>query len=251
MTNNRPYVLWRRVSTKQQGESQLGLEAQTAIAEYFMHGEPVKVFTDVYSGTKLKECRNLQLAMKYCKEHGYLLVVAKTDRIRNTVDGLSILDEMGEGNVVFCDLQTTDRTILTMMFAMWERQAIMGCINTKLGLEQARKRGVRLGRPADHIDENGKEVYDVSAMVEAASLKRTDTMIKWREESQAVSYACLKRAEGWKIQQIVDEIGKLYDGFKPKKEGDENPWATPNGCKPQKGTISKWLREANPLLLAV
>lgn len=107
----------------------------------------------------------------------------------------------------------------------------------------------KLGRPASGIDENGKEVYDVSVMVEAASMARTNAMIKWREESQAFSYACLKRAEGWTLQQIVDEIGQLYDNFKPKKESDDNPWATPTGCKPSKGTISKWLRDANPLVL--
>lgn len=260
MTNNRPYVLWRRVSTKQQGNSGLGLDAQLTIAEYFMHGEPAKVFTDVYSGTKLAECPNLNRAMKYCKEHGYLLVIAKTDRFRNVKEALAILDEMGEGNLSFCDLPITDRTVLTMMFAIWERQAIMGRINTKRALDERKKQGKwisksgrecsKLGRPADRIDENGKEVYDVSAMVEAASLKRTDTMIKWREESKAVKFALRKRAEGWGVTQITEELGQLYDDNIPKDSEAVNPYATPNGCKPQKGTISKWLREANPLVLA-
>lgn len=250
ITNNRPYVLWRRVSTKQQGESGLGLDAQLSIAEYFMQSEPVKVFTDVYSGTKLAECPNLSRAMKYCKEHGHLLVIAKTDRFRNVKQALDVLDEMGEGNIHFCDLPTTDRTVLTIVFAVWERQATMGQINTKRGLAEARKRGVRLGRPADHIDpKTGKEVYDVSAMVEAASMKRTDAMITWREESKAVKFALRKRAEGWTIQQIVDEIGQLYDDNMPKDSDEPNPYATPNGCKPQKGTVSKWLRESNPLVL--
>jgi len=252
---NRPYVLWRRVSTKQQGDSQLGLEAQSAIAEYFMRCEPAKVFTDVYSGTKLKECRNLQSAMKYCKQHDYLLVIAKTDRIRNTVDGLSILDVMGDSNVCFCDLATTYRTILTMMFAMWERQAIMGRINTKLGLEQARKRGVRLGRPADYVDENGKEHYDLSAANEASARARIERRILWIEQSSAVKFARRKRAENWTIADIVEELGALYDveqakiDASPDDEKRVNPYGTPSGCKSSKGTISKWLRESNPLLV--
>ncbi|MBD5224219.1 MAG: recombinase family protein [Bacteroidales bacterium] len=249
MTESRTYVLWRRVSTKQQGDSGLGLDAQLSIAEYFMQSEPVKVFTDVYSGTKLAECPNLNRAMKYCKEHDYLLVIAKTDRFRNVKQALDVLDEMGDGNLKFCDLPTTDRTVLTIVFAVWERQATMGQINTKRGLAEAKKRGVKLGRPAVGVDKNGKPIYDVSAMVEAASQKRIDAMIKWREESQAVKFAMRKRAEGWTLQQIVDEIGQLYDDNAPKDPNGSNPYGTPTGCKPSKGTISKWLREANPLVL--
>lgn len=260
MTTNRPYILWRRVSTKQQSETSLGLDAQQAIAEYFMHSEPEKVFTDVYSGTKLAECPNLQKAIKYCKEHNYLLVIAKTDRFRNVQQALAILDEMGEGNLCFCDLPTTDRTVLTLMFAIWERQALMGRINTKRALAERNKQAERngywisktnnvrtkLGRPADYVDENGKEHYDVSAMVEAASQMRTNRAIAWKEQSKAVKAAIRKRAEGYTLQAIADEIGHLYDENKPDDPNVPNPYATPNGCKPSKGTISKWLRESNP-----
>lgn len=236
MTTNRPYVLWRRVSTKQQGESGLGLDAQLSIAEYFMHSEPVKIFTDVYSGTKLAECPNLQKAIKYCKETSYLLVVAKTDRFRNVKEALDVLDEMGAGNVTFCDLPTTDRMVLTIMFAVWEKQAIMGRINTKLGLDAARKRGVRLGR------EKGA---DLSVATEASAIARANRSIAWREQSLAVKFALRKRAEGWTLQKIVDEISQLYDDSGPEAYG------TPNGCKPSCGTISRWLSEANPLTMAI
>lgn len=254
MTNNRPYVLWRRVSTKQQGNSGLGLDAQQSIAEYFMHGEPVKVFTDVYSGTKLAECPNLNRAMKYCKEHGYLLVIAKTDRFRNVKEALAILDEMGEGNLSFCDLPITDRTVLTMMFAIWERQAIMGRINTKRALDERKKQGKwisksgrecsKLGRPADCIDKNGKEVYDVSAMVEAASLKRTDSAIKWKEESVAYQWTMEKVMEGWSRQDIVAEFNK-HHALQPEV------FCTRKGKPLTLAILCKWINEANPLVLAV
>lgn len=258
--NNRPYVLWRRVSTKQQGDSELGLKAQIAIAEYFMHSEAEKVFTDVYTGTKLSECKNLWEAIKFCKENGYLLVIAKTDRFRNVAEALNVLDEIGEGNLVFCDLPTTDRTVLTIVFALWERQAIQGRINTRVALEERKKmqqngeRWVsktgrecdRLGRPADGVDKNGKPYWDVSAMVDAASAARQEAAILWREQSKAVIFVRRKKAEGWTLTQITDELGKLYDEF-AATDGSANPYATPNGCKPSKGTVSKWCREMNPL----
>ena len=233
MTNNRPYVLWRRVSTKQQGESGLGLDAQLSIAEYFMQGEPVKVFTDVYSGTKLAECPNLNRAMRYCKDHGYLLVIAKTDRFRNVKQALDVLDEMGEGNIHFCDLPTTDRTVLTIVFAVWERQATMGQINTKRGLAEARKRGVRLGR------EKG---CDLSAAHEAASMARTDAKVKWKEENVGYQWAMEKVMEGWKRQDIVVEFNK-HHALQP------DVFCTRKGKPLTLAVLCKWINEANPLVL--
>ncbi len=256
--NNRPYVLWRRVSTKQQNDSGLGLDAQLSIAEYFMHSEPIKVFTDVYSGTKLAECPDLKNAIQYCKKYDYLLVIAKTDRFRNAQEALAILNEIGEGNLCFCDLPTTDRTVLTMMFAIWERQAIMGRINTKKALDERRKQlnksgywisksgrvCTHFGRPATRIDKNGKEIYDMSEAVNASAKSRAEAKITWREQSKAVQRALRKYAEGWTITQIAADLGELFD---------ENPddYCTSTGCKPSKGTVSKWLREANPIALVV
>lgn len=247
MTTNRPYVLWRRVSTKQQGESGLGLEAQQAIAEYFMHGKPVRTFSDVYSGTKLASCPNLRRAIKFCKENDYLLVIAKTDRFRNVQDALAILDEMGEGNLCFCDLPTTDRTVLTIVFAIWERQATMGRINTKRALSERKKQQERdgqwiskAGNICTHLG-NAKGC-DMSAAHLASAESRTNAKINWLAKSAAVRYVRRKKSEGWTGKQITEELGKLYD---------ENPeiYGTPTGCKPSAGQVSRWLRESNPILV--
>lgn len=252
--NNRPYVLWRRVSTKQQGESELGLQAQTAIALHFMEAEPVKTFTDIYSGTKLKECRNLRAAINYCKATGYLLVVAKTDRFRDTKDGLDILDEIGEHNLSFCDLPYPDRTILTMMFAMWERQAIMGRINTKLALnvrKEYQRKGQtwisktgrecdRLGRPADGIDEHGRPYWDMSAATEAASMRRTDEKIRWKESSSAYKWTMARVAEGMPRKEIV----RL---FNEQHKLNPDVYCTRTGKPLTEATLSIWCREMNPL----
>ena len=101
---SRPYVLWRRVSTEEQGESGLGLEGQTTIAKMFMGKSPIAIYTDVFSGTKLKQCKGLWEAIALCREQNYVLVIAKTDRCRNVQEALEILDAIGERNLIFCDL---------------------------------------------------------------------------------------------------------------------------------------------------
>lgn len=127
----------------------------------------------------------------------------------------------------------------------WEREQIA----TKGGYwSKAGKWITKQGRPKITEEERKEGVTGDNS---AAIMAKVNRMIQWREQSQAVKFALRKRAEGWTLQQIVDEIGQLYDDNTPADATKTNPYATPNGCKPQKGTISKWLREANPLTLAV
>lgn len=128
----RDYVLWRRVSTKEQGRSELGLDAQLTYALEFTKKNPVQVFTDVVSGTKLRECTNLWKAIDYCKEHGTYLLVAKTDRFRNVEEACEVLRKVGEENLRFCDLPNCNEMVLKMLWVVWEYQARMGQINTRL-----------------------------------------------------------------------------------------------------------------------
>ena len=78
----------------------------------------------------------------------------------------------------------------------------------------------------------------------AACKARAEAAISWRENSQAVRFAVRKHSEGWTVTQIAEELGKLFD---------ENPacYGTSTGCKPSKGTVSKWLRDTNPIALVV
>lgn len=252
--NNKPYVLWRRVSTKEQGDSELGLKAQVAIAEYFMKHEAEKVFTDVYTGTKLSECKNLWAAIEYCKRNGVLLVIAKTDRFRNVIEALTVLDEIGEGNLRFCDLPTTDRTVLTIVFAMWERQAIQGRINTKVALDERKKLVAqgqswtsrsgrecsRLGRPADGMDEHGRPYWNLSAANEASCIAKQEAAILWREQSAAYNMVREWQAMGKSRNEMLAELQKLYE-HAPEKFG------TVNGRCVTRSVLDRWCREMNPL----
>lgn len=96
----------------------------------------------------------------------------------------------------------------------------------------------RLGRLADRVDENGKEIYDLSAAHEAAIRNRHNAAVSWRETSKAYKRALDKFSQGWTLTQIVEDLSDLYDI-------DPNNYCTPKGCKPTKGTVSRWLSEAN------
>jgi len=143
----REYISWIRVSTKRQGISALGLDAQREIIQTSMGGiTPIAEFKDIYTGTILSKCTELRKAINMAKGGGYLLVVAKADRFRTDIEALQILDEMGEENIRFCDSPGSSRLILTVLFAVYRQQAYIGRINTKNALRQIQKK-IDTGEP--------------------------------------------------------------------------------------------------------
>jgi len=104
----------------------------------------------------------------------------------------------------------------------------------------------RFGRPKITKEERKAGIRgDNSAAVQAL----IDKAIDWRAKSSSVLFAKRKRAEGWTLQQIVGELGCMFDDYVQTHPGEPNIYATPTGCKPSKGTVSKWLRETNSLML--
>ena len=217
--DRRPYVLWRRVSTDKQGESGLGLEAQLTMARMFTRREPEEVFTDVYSGTKLKECVNLWKAVSYCKENDCLLVVAKTDRFRNVKEALEVLDEIGEYNISFCDLPHVDRMILTIMFSVWERQAIIGRLNTKIALDEIKRKcsenGGWMAKSGKWRTELGsrpymtKEKY-VDAAYKAGKIRRARKS-DWFDNSTGIKWIKVQMDKGVPRKDIIKEFNIYHD----------------------------------------
>jgi len=241
----RPYVLWRRVSTEHQGADGLGIAAQEYIAKTFMGKDPIESYTDVFSGTKLKLCKGLQAAIKSCKEHDYVLVVAKTDRLRNVAEALEILDSVGEHNLIFCDLPSTDRFILTVMFAMWERQAIMIRINTKFALEE-RKRQIKedggfvskSGNFCTHLG-NAKGVDTTPARMASIARKVRDKE-EWRRTG-LFAWVELQLHKGRSRKDIVAEAREMY-------EKDPERWGTRQGKPLSEAILSLWVKDIFPVI---
>lgn len=238
---SRPYVLWRRVSTEEQGESGLGLDAQVTIAKMFMGKDPVQIFTDVFSGTKLKQCKGLWDAIDLCKKENYVLVIAKSDRCRNVSEALDILDAIGERNLIFCDLPTCDRFILTVMWAMWERQAIMGRINTKLALQerinQIKRDGGFMSKSGNWCTKIGnKKGVDLSAARRASAEKIMGDAADWRRKSALYVWVENQVFRGRTRKEILEEAESLYN---------DNPqqFCTREGKMLTKGTLSRWIAE--------
>ena len=141
-------VNYLRVSTRKQGASSLGLDAQRHAVEAFATSRRAKVvetFVEVESG-KLNARPQLQKALHLAKVTGATLVIAKLDRLSRNAAFLLALRDSG---VVFVASDMPDANELTVgimaLVAQQEREAISK--RTKEALAAAKARGVRLGNP--------------------------------------------------------------------------------------------------------
>lgn len=79
------YIAYVRVSTEKQGRSGLGLEAQKAIIRQNAGEENIIAwYEEVQTGKNLDNLPQLNIAKNRAKAEGCILIVAKTDRLRNT-----------------------------------------------------------------------------------------------------------------------------------------------------------------------
>lgn len=220
------FISWRRVSTQKQGRSGLGLEAQREIIRYFVEreqGEIVADYTEVYTGKDLQGCKELRKAMTHAKEVGAVLVIAKSDRFRNTQEALQIYDDMGEGNIMFCDLPHTDKFTLTLFFALAEREALIISIRTKQALRAKAARG-----------ETWVRNTDMSAAVQASAKAMTDRAIHYAFEGDLPKYCKARYEQGWAFMDILSDAQKMYD-IDPVRYG------TRKGCRLNKAQLHRWM----------
>lgn len=141
-------VSYLRVSTRKQGASGLGLDAQRAAIDAYAaqrHGVLIETFTEVESG-KLNKRPQLDKALHLAKVTGSTLVIAKLDRLSRNAAFLLTLRDSGVRFIAADMPDANDLTVGIMaLVAQQEREAISK--RTKEALVAAKARGVRLGNP--------------------------------------------------------------------------------------------------------
>lgn len=144
------FIAYYRVSTKRQGDSGLGLEAQRqAVANYLNGGNwrIIAEFTEVESGRKTDRPQ-LDAALAAARLRRVPVIVAKVDRLTRSVAFLSRLLEAGV-DVRFADLPQiegpTGRFMLQQMASVAELEAGLISARTKAALAASKARGTKLG----------------------------------------------------------------------------------------------------------
>jgi len=140
------FIAYYRVSTKRQGESGLGLEAQQAAVEQYLGGfssNLIKSFTETESGRR-DDRPQLQAALEACRIHQAKLVIAKLDRLARSASFLLNLRDAGV-DFVCCDMPDANRLTVGILAMVAEDEAERISQRTTAALKAAKARGKKLG----------------------------------------------------------------------------------------------------------
>lgn len=200
------YVAYYRVSTKKQGNSGLGLDAQKTYISHFLNdSDIVASFTDVQSGKTL-ERPQLKEAIKICKAKGYGLAIAKLDRLSRTTENvLEVFNEL-DGFLYSCDIpmqkgQKIDKFTLTLFSAIADRERELISIRTKQALQAKKAKGFTLGKTENFSNEGRKKGNDALSKKAKANQnnQRATSLICSLRDYEKLSYA--------KVAQRLNDSG--------------------------------------------
>lgn len=200
-------VCYYRVSTKGQGDSGLGLEAQKAYLAHFLKPDSYEIVTEFVEVATAKSinCKVRPLlceAIKLCVGSGYTLAVAKLDRLsRDTADTLKIFSELGN-RLFACDVPSEngklDEFMLTLIAAFAKRERDLISIRTKQALEVKKVRGEVWNRNSTWTD-SARIKGQKTNSAKAATNKNT---------SRAKDYATMLRNNGKTLEQVAEILNE-------------------------------------------
>lgn len=203
----RAVVSYIRVSTRKQGASGLGLEAQQATAAEYASREGARIvaeYREVESGKKAARPELLK-ALAHCRAAKATLVVAKLDRLSRNMAFLSALMD-SDIDFVCLDNPHANRLTLHVMAAMAEQEARATSERTKAALAAAKRRGVLLGsRRPGHWDglEARRTAGSRRGVRRAAELR---TAAARQHNAVAVETALELRKAGLPWQAVATEL---------------------------------------------
>lgn len=193
------FIAYYRVSTGKQGRSGLGLDAQQeAVASYLNGGSwsLVDEFTEVESGKK-SDRPELAKALAACRLRGATLVVAKLDRL--TRDALFWFTLRASGVRVVCvDLPDAGDLVVGIMALVADYEAKLISQRTKDALAQAKRRGVKLGKPENRTLEGSRK-----GAAKARAIRSTKATERARD---VMTILAPLRDRGASLRDMVEEL---------------------------------------------
>ncbi|WP_201829202.1 recombinase family protein [Microvirga zambiensis] len=165
-------IAYYRVSTKKQGRSGLGLEAQREAVHRFAAQEGVEIlaeYTEVETGKgsdALEQRPHLASAIEKAQRLNSIVLTAKLDRLSRDVHFISGLMKHKIRFVVTELGADADPFMLHLYAALAEKERSLIAQRTRDALAVAKARGVRLGNPkgAEHLKGRGnKEAVEAVA----------------------------------------------------------------------------------------
>lgn len=192
------FICYYRVSTKEQGDSRLGIEAQErSVRDYVgrVSGLIINTYTEVESGKNNKRPQLLK-AIDESKRTGATLVIAKLDRLSRNARFIFLLRDT-KVDFVCADMPSATSVTIGIMAVLAQDEAERTSQRTKDALSALKARGVKLGNP---------NIGSLSAKAHEArwgAVRDQDT-----PNRQALGLIIAKRLEKKTYEQIANELNE-------------------------------------------
>ncbi len=212
------YVAYYRVSTKQQGQSGLGLDAQQIQVKNFVgENNILKHFVEVESG-KNNNRPELKRAIELAKKEQAKLVIAKLDRLSRNAAFIFMLRDTNV-NFVCADMPEANSLTIGIMavLAQDERERISQ--RTKAALDAKKAKGINLGTPANltlEARQKGLTTRMKNAKKNKQNIQATELIISYKKEGYSLADIATKlNDKGFKTRYGKDfkpmSVKRLYD----------------------------------------
>ena len=178
-SSSQRYVAYYRVSTRKQGQSGLGLDAQKIAVQEFLamfSGTVIAEYIEIESG-KRDDRPEFAKAADYAELANATLLVAKLDRLSRDLHFVTGLQKRGI-RFKLCDLPEVDQLTIHILAAMAQHEARMISLRTTQAMQAAKSRGTVLGNPIlDQVR---------NANVTSANSHRVEKQAAWKQKIQKV-----------------------------------------------------------------
>jgi DNA invertase Pin-like site-specific DNA recombinase len=177
----RHFIAYYRVSTRRQGQSGLGLDAQRAAVSAYVKangGRIIAEYQEVESGKRHQNRPQLAAAIQHGRGAKATLVIAKLDRLARNVAFVSALMESA-CEFVACDNPNANKLTIHILAAVAEEEARAISDRTTKALAAAKRRGQRLGsarrghwKGREHLRRKGSRIGLPLAVAAASEARR-------------------------------------------------------------------------------
>lgn len=190
------FVIYTRVSTRRQGDSGLGLDAQHRDIQLYLSTyaevpfEVLGEFQDIESGAN-SDRPELAKAIELAEKTSATLLVAKLDRLSRKVSFISTLMDRKKLNLTVASMPHADKFQLHIYAALAEQEREFISLRTKSALAPLKGTG-KLGGNRGNIDKANEAAR---AMADTHAQKVIDTVLPLKEAGRT-------------LQQIADTLNK-------------------------------------------
>jgi DNA invertase Pin-like site-specific DNA recombinase len=184
-------IAYLRVSSKEQGESGLGLESQQKDIEQFSkanHIELVQIVREVKSAKGDLESRPLLIeVIETCRQEKCALIVSKLDRLSRDVHAVSGLMRQPIRFIVVQLGLEADNFQLHLFAGLAEKERAFISQRTKAALQAKKERGESLGNLQGLVQARPKGLKVRKSNANEFALKMGKDILEWFERGEKLS----------------------------------------------------------------